>query len=59
VEIEATSDATVFVMNGQPIEEPVVGHGPFVMNTAQEIKQAFVDFHHGRLGTIPDEKVSA
>jgi redox-sensitive bicupin YhaK (pirin superfamily) len=59
VEIEAATDATVFVMNGQPIEEPVVGHGPFVMNTAQEIKQAFADFHHGKLGKIPGEKVSA
>jgi len=53
VTLEAVSDATVFVMNGEPIEEPVVGHGPFVMNTQEQISQAFVDFHHGRFGQIP------
>jgi redox-sensitive bicupin YhaK (pirin superfamily) len=52
--IDATTDATLFVMSGEPIAEPVVGHGPFVMNTSQEIRQAFVDFHHGKLGKIPD-----
>jgi redox-sensitive bicupin YhaK (pirin superfamily) len=46
-------------MNGQPIEEPVIGHGPFVMNTPEEIKQAFVDFHHGKLGKIPHDEVAA
>ena len=55
MDIEATADATVFVMNGQPIEEPVVGHGPFVMNTPQEINQAFVDYHYGKLGKIPHD----
>ena len=53
VELEATSDATLFVMNGAPINEPVVGYGPFVMNTTREIQQAYADFHAGRLGTIP------
>ena len=43
----------MFVMNGAPIDEPVVGYGPFVMNTTREIQQAFADFHAGRLGTIP------
>lgn len=59
VEIEAATDATLFVMNGEPIEEPVVGHGPFVMNTSQEIRQAFVDFHYGRMGKVPEEEVPA
>ena len=59
IDIEATTEATLFVMSGQPIEEPVVGYGPFVMNTPQEIRQAFVDFHHGRLGKIPAEEVPA
>lgn len=51
--IEAQSDSTIFVMNGQPIDEPVVGHGPFVMNTREQIAQAFVDLEHGRFGAIP------
>jgi len=53
VTIEATSDATVFVMNGQPIDEPIAGYGPFVMNTQEQIRQAFVDYQNGRLGQIP------
>jgi quercetin 2,3-dioxygenase len=56
VTIEANSDATVFVMNGRPIDEPIAGYGPFVMNTRQEIQQAFADFHQGRLGVAPTEK---
>jgi len=52
-EISATADAIVFVMNGAPIDEPVVGYGPFVMNTTREIQQAYADFHAGRLGKIP------
>lgn len=53
VTIEARRKATVFVMNGQPIEEPIAGYGPFVMNTRQEIQQAFADFQAGRLGVVP------
>ena len=51
--IEATSDATVFVMNGHPIDEPISGYGPFVMNTPQQIQQAVADLRAGRLGQIP------
>jgi redox-sensitive bicupin YhaK (pirin superfamily) len=51
--IEATADAMVLVMNGEPIEEPVAGYGPFVMNTHQQIQDAFKDFHAGRMGQIP------
>jgi quercetin 2,3-dioxygenase len=53
VAIEAVTDALVFVMNGAPIDEPVAGYGPFVMNTPREIQQAFADYHAGRLGKIP------
>src|SRR6266849_2373200 len=51
--IEAASDATVFVMSGQPIDEPITGYGPFVMNTPQQIQQAIADYNSGRLGKIP------
>ena len=51
--LEAQSDAVVFVMSGAPLNEPVVGYGPFVMNTQKEIQQAFADYHAGRLGKIP------
>jgi quercetin 2,3-dioxygenase len=43
----------VYVMGGQPIREPVVQYGPFVMNTRAEIAQAFEDYQAGRLGSIP------
>jgi redox-sensitive bicupin YhaK (pirin superfamily) len=50
--IAATSDATLFLMSGEPIDEPVVGQGPFVMNSRQEIQQAFEDYQLGRMGNI-------
>ena len=53
-EIVAVEDSTLFVMNGEPIDEPIIGYGPFVMNTQQQIQQAFADFHAGRMGTIPE-----
>ena len=57
VEINALEDARLFVMAGEPIDEPIAGYGPFVMNTQQEIRQAFVDFQAGRLGRIPAESI--
>jgi len=50
--VEASNDATVLVLSGQPIDEPLVGHGPFVMNTAEEIHQAMRDFSTGRFGRL-------
>lgn len=53
ITLDASTDATVLVVSGEPIDEPVVMHGPFVMNTADEIRQAFADFQNGRFGAVP------
>ena len=42
----------VMVIAGIPLNEPVVKHGPFVMNTREEINQAFADYQNGKLGRI-------
>ena len=54
IAIEASSDAQLLVLNGQPIAEPVVQYGPFVMNTEQEIREAFADFSSGKFGYLED-----
>lgn len=45
----------VLIIGGEPIKEPVVGYGPFVMNTEEEIQQAILDYQNGVLGSIPGE----
>ena len=52
VSIEAATDATVLLISGAPIDEPVVGYGPFVMNTEEEIRRAMVDYRSGRMGSL-------
>jgi redox-sensitive bicupin YhaK (pirin superfamily) len=52
--LEANNDVTVLLLSGAPIDEPIVGHGPFVMNTEEEIREAITDFNAGRFGRMPN-----
>lgn len=50
--VEITKDAVVLLLSGAPLDEPIVGHGPFVMNSREEIMQAMRDFNNGKFGQI-------
>ncbi len=50
--MKAKADAKLLVMDGEPFAEPVVGHGPFVMNSRTEIQQAFEDYQLGKMGEL-------
>lgn len=52
--ISATEDAIVLILSGQPLNEPIAAHGPFVMNSRDELIQAFEDFNHGKFGYLED-----
>jgi len=53
--IEALEGASVLWLSGEPIDEPIVGYGPFVMNSQAEIAESFDDFHAGRFGLMEAE----
>jgi quercetin 2,3-dioxygenase len=52
--LSATEDAHLIVLAGEPIDEPIVQYGPFVMNTVEEIQRAMIDVNSGKFGPIPD-----
>jgi quercetin 2,3-dioxygenase len=53
----AEPNLEILLLGGRPIREPVVQYGPFVMNTREEIVQAFEDYQAGRLGVVPAERM--
>jgi redox-sensitive bicupin YhaK (pirin superfamily) len=48
----AQLDSKILFMGGEPLNEPIVGHGPFVMNSILEIQQAITDFQNGKMGRL-------
>lgn len=53
LQLEAASDATLLVLGGEPLGEPIVGYGPFVMNSDAEIRSVIQDFNRGAFRRLP------
>ena len=52
INVEATENSILLVLSGEPINEPIFAHGPFLMNSAEEIRQAMHDFGSGKFGHL-------
>ena len=55
IQLQAHADTKFLVLTGESLNEPIQGYGPFVMNTKEEIVQAFQDFNNGKFGEIAVE----
>ena len=52
IELTSKTGASLMLLAGQPLREPIAHHGPFVMNTREELEQAFADYAAGRMGRL-------
>ena len=52
IELEALENSVVLILSGEPINEPIVPYGPFLMNTGEEIQQALADYNEGKFGYL-------
>lgn len=52
IKLKAEFNSQLVVLTGEPLNEPIVGHGPFVMNTREEISEAIRDYQAGKMGTL-------
>jgi quercetin 2,3-dioxygenase len=54
IQVDAAEDVILLCMSGEPIDEPLVPYGPFLMNTEDEIREAYDDFRKGKFGVLED-----
>jgi redox-sensitive bicupin YhaK (pirin superfamily) len=55
ISLEALEDTRILFLTGEPLNEPVVSHGPFVMNTQTQIMEAMRDYQKGKMGVLIEE----